>query len=279
MKTRCAMLAIVALAVAMPHLLAAQEFEGMVKSRSVVVGQDALYQRLGDDLYGEESEAVAEKLFAVPVEQLLNGDDAEIEEQVVYFKSGKLRAETSSPDGPMYVIVDYSEGTTLLVFPATRSYMRMTRQDMEEAQERAQGMMAQLGIKPGEDGEDEDASKPQVRALGQTAVVNGVETRAYQVSGEYEVVRGWCAADRMGLLGTLRHLTAQLAMMAGEEPDAATSEIGELLFEYGIPIRTQTLSMDEFEYRVEDVLEIAQQRVPDSLFQVPPGYTEQRMPF
>ncbi len=287
---------------ALPHVLSGQAFEGVVKQRTIEVDENGLY----DLLYGEADEEPEfeseeewlryslDKLAAIPVERLASGnvDGADVETITTYVKGGKVRSEVTGSAGQGYVIYDVASGTTWMVNPADRSYIRYTLEEVEaatkEAQKQAEEALAKMGIDMEEieqRAEEMDAQEMDeemevgvtVTSLGKTQEINGILASGYEAHTDEGMAVGWCAQDDQGIMETMKELM-QLSGFEEDEDDSGPS-MDELLCKDRLPVLVQTFTPGGFgvSFSVEEILSIERTGVSDEQFVIPEGYTEKSL--
>lgn len=264
--------------------LAAQQFEGVLKHRTISLPEGAVSMLLGDEDEGEEvteaNEAawkrrVAARIFAIPADQILASvrsgqmEDATLEETTMHIKGAKIRGEGFGGDSPIsYSITDADVGTFIIVSDAQKAYWRW---EQPQAAGRAAGPQGPAPRRA--------ASRATIRDFGQTATIHGQSCRAYEVVEENgDIVLGWVTTVRPGLRAALDNFMARMQALSSDEEDAER-DAGDLLWEKGLPVRIQRLSFTGGppSYDIEDILSLEQRPVPASLFAPPAGYTQKSM--
>lgn len=291
MRLEAALLSLTTLLLA-PSLLAGQGFEGVIRQREIEiddVSMQAVYNTFPEFEEADSEEAMAEALFNIPIERVLEtvgqaGEVAETDEMTTYVKGNRIRVESSSAaaEGIEYVIIDMEEGAAYYVMPAQKAYMSFSQADAAEMKRQAEEMMAEMGIDPEEAelmAEEMDAMSEggasSVRPLGQAREINGMRTEAYRVVSDDEVTVGWCAKDEHGLVGSMKELASAMESSFEIEPEESGVDAQELLMEHGIPVLVQTYSWSG--YQISELLEVRREIVSDELFQVPADFTARSM--
>jgi len=265
----------------LPTVVLAQEFEGIIRQRSIHVNleflQDMLWDEEDEPDYSDEAEyyaGQARKLFDLPmarIESMAATGEADITHSTVHVKGSRLRISGAS-EAEGYMVYDLESGTFRLVNPQERTYLEYSRADMEEQQRRTQQMMAQFGADMAEmetemdDGSD-GGRRPE--ALGRSEVINGFQTAAYEVRANGQFGRGWCAADDSRLVQSFEALAAQAASFEDEEEG---SDLEDLLCEGQLPIRVHTFDPSLGDYGIDEIVAIDRTSVSDELFAIPAGY-------
>jgi hypothetical protein len=242
-------LAVLALLLA-PALATAQDFEGVIKARTVEVEGDAL----NDVLYGSDVEEpefddeqawmrwTANQLFDIPVEQFVNAG-AEAMSTTLYIKGTKVRVDTEGGEGGMgWMMMDITEKAFYLVYPAQGFYVAYTQEEVEamakEMEARTQAMMEEMGIdmeemereaaEAEEEGFEMDemmAGMPlTINALGQSEDINGFPSEAFEAFKGDEYGMAWCSSRDSGLIKTIEDLMENAAFMEEEDEDDMTYE-------------------------------------------------------
>lgn len=246
------------LALAAPAV--AQDFEGTVTTRSITADVEVLRAATG---------GAPSAILALPLEELLQLPDVEVQQFTHYLKGSKFRSQPQgeSEDAP-YVIVDYGRGVFQTVQPSERTYIEWTRQDIEQVQADMMGQgPRQLLERPGK--------RPSIRATGETRMIRGVRCAGYEVRTDEQLVVAWVTADHAGALRAFQGFMREVERM-NPRREVREIEPAELFMERGLPMLTQDLGLyaDEAdgEYDVEEVLTIEAQPLPDGLFEPPAGY-------
>jgi len=271
MRPRQMFMLATALGLATPPLLLAQQFEGVIKQRSITVSMGVL-EELGFD--------VSEAMFDVPVERLLalqdelGPEDMTVADEEIYIKGSLVRADASDMEGEGYVIIDMDQGVWRMVQPDKQMYIEMTAADLE----RMRGMMAGMG--PEDEGEGE---KPEARDTGLTKTINGMACKAYDVETEEGTTRVWVSQDDVwvsqddgDLVSSFARFSdkiRQMTFMGDDELDPSM-----IVAQHGFPVLVQTLPHDTYSmYEVEVVVSVERRPVPDEMFAIPAGLQKRTM--
>ncbi len=251
-----------ALVLTAPPLVLAQQFEGVIKQRSISISMAAL-EGLEFDL--------AEAMFDVPVEQLLalqdelGPEDMTVTNEEIYIKGSMVRADASDIEGEGYVIIDMDQGVWRMVQLDKQMYIEMTAADLD----RMRGMMAGMG--PEEEGE-----KPEARDTGLTKTINGMDCKAYDVETEEGITRVWVSQDDGDLVSSFTRFSdkiQQMTFMGDDELDPSM-----IVAQHGFPVLVQTLPHDTYSmYQVEEVVSVERRQLSDELFTVPAGLQKRTM--
>ncbi|HSG50140.1 MAG TPA: hypothetical protein VLA43_20105 [Longimicrobiales bacterium] len=290
MNVRHALAAILLATALLPASATAQRFEGVVRQRTIEVDEQGLFDVLYDenveepDFDSEEAwlRYTADRLFAIPPERWIGGEDAMTEEATLHVKGDRIRSDISGPEGKMTFILNGATGQVWIVNHAGRFYITYSMEEMEAATER---MLEEMGIDPEEAREmdalmNQDGSGPlTVRATGESRDLNGFRAAEYEASGVGRYARGWCATDDAGLRRAMEGLMGGLSMMEDEDEDSpgggdlATEVCGER-----VPVQVQAFTSGySNSYRFEEILGLEQTAVSDDLFRVPEGYAQRRL--
>jgi len=282
-------------------LLPASAQDFVLEQRQIRVEHDALYELLGDDLYGESDTEIARRLFSMPIEEFLQSDgrDVEVTSSIVYFKGNFVRMG----DDTQYSIVNMETGTVQYVNAQERSYMEWTQEDsrdMEaqlEAQMEASGysaedlermrqeIMEEAGVSEedmdeyeeeyGEEYGDDDDDGEAI-GNGKTAEINGRSATSHE-SRDYGVVTvTWCSPDDTALFERFKTMAESSALQMMDEEDGGQDDV---ICEDGLPVREQTYHSVEKFYMIDDMLSVSEESLSDELFRVPAEFTKQEMPF
>jgi len=303
MRIRASILLSTIAALALPLSAFPQSFEGIVKQRTIEVGEYGLSELLYDD-EGEEPDFETEvewlrysanKLFSLPTDRLLSsGEGADWQEITLYVKGSKVRYDQAGEDGGGYMIMDAESQTTWMVIPSERSFIKWTAEEAqaaaEDAAREAEEMMVRMGLDPEElraqaeamgETDEEDGGvggAPTVRSLGRTEDINGFRASAYEAASGEEIALGWCAEDASGLLGTMEMLAKQAGMNEEEDVPGSGPDTQELVCRDKLPVKVQVYSPSRMNaYVMEEIVSIQATSVSDARFQIPDGYTEKKL--
>jgi hypothetical protein len=286
-----------AIVLVLPGLAFPQDFEGVIRDRTVELDDEVLYDLLWADAEEEpefESEVewlryTAELLFQIPMERILanaNGDEAET---TMWVKGNKVRlADSRAGSGGSYALFDIETMTATMVMPGTRSYIQYTPEEVETA---TREMMASMGIDPDEVAAMEDYEfeygddmegginlDPTVRPLNRTDEVNGLQASAFQAEAGQEIGLGWCTEDFTGMRAAMARMAAQMDELDADEVSDGGPSVEDLLCEDALPVRVQVLIFDAMvgglRYSVNETLSVERTSVDDGLFAIPEGYTQ-----
>ena len=262
------------------------DFEGVLKWQTIVVPQDAL-----GEIVGAGATKDADKIFAVPIDKVKAAKGAQVHESTIYVKGSKVRADISGP-GPEkggYVITDVDQGTSKMVMPKQKKYIEWTKVDMEKMGKRMEAMrkamqerLANLppeqrkqveGMMKGMTGPSSE-TKPEVKALGKTETINGMQTTGYEVKTADETAVGWVTKDHQDLMQTFAKMQKSQERMLPPNHRGGKN-VRAVLAEQGLPVRVQVL--DPMQYHIDELREIKQESVAADQFEVPAGYKKSTM--
>jgi hypothetical protein len=265
-------------ALAAPTIGWADGFEGTLKFRTFSVPVDELK---GLTAGGSTD---TEKVYAIPMDKLLAVPGVKPQESSIQVKGSRIRANTGAHDAGSYIIMDLDQGTMWMVLPEQKKYVEWTKADMKaltdkmaemqkQMQERMAGMppeqrkqmeamMKNLSGAPGS-----TPPKPQVRALGKTQTINGMQTSAYEVRVGDETAVGWVSPDQQDLQRTFKNLREGEAKMMSNNAGAG---IQSALANSGLPVRLQ--KVDQGGYHVEELVDVQRAPMGADLFAVPAGF-------
>jgi len=307
MNAKWWLLGLLGLSLSLPHGLAAQTFEGVVKQRNVTVEGEALF----NIMYGGEEEEpefdseaewlryAANKLFQVPIAQFRQEgmEGVEVEELTMQIKGTKIRLD-SGPDAGWFMIYDVGGGQVWMVNPAGQYYVSYSMDEMaaaaEAAAKEAEEAMAAMGIdveemqrqaaeyEAGEMEAEDDmgGAPPTVKNLERTETINGFRASAFEAMVGDQVGLGWCAEDQQGLQATMKKIGEMAGAMEEEEDEGSDASVEDLLCEDRVPVRIQTFSLSMGMggmYSLDEVVSIEETSVSDDVFQVPSGYTKKSL--
>jgi len=245
------------MAVAMPSMAFAQQFEGVVKQRTISVEKYAL-----EDGGFDMSEAI----FDVPTERILAlREELEadgvmtVEETQMYIKGNLIRTDMETEDGPAYVTMDLEQGIIRMFQPNERMYIEWTKEDME----RMKAMVPDMG------GASEQ-SEP--RETGLSKSINGMSCVAFDIDMDDGVTRVWVSKDNAQLVKAFAGLMESISSMGMDEEETDGSA---LVAKHGFPVLMLRLDYDM--YTIEETLSVDRQSVSDDLFTPPAGYKKMTM--
>jgi hypothetical protein len=257
MQTKRLSTLLTVLAVAMPSLAFAQDFEGVVKQRTLSIESYALEDKGFD---------VSEAIFDVPLERILAlRDELEadgtmmVEEATVYVKGNMIRSDMETEEGPAYVTMDLEKGIIRMFQPTEEMYIEWTKEDME----RMKAMMPNMG------GASE---QPEPRETGLSKSINGMNCVAYDMETEEGATRVWVSKDNAQLVKAFAGLMESVSSMTMDEEDTDPSA---LVAKYGFPVLMLRLGYDT--YSIEETLSVNRESVSDDLFTPPAGYKKMTM--
>ena len=282
-----------AIVLVLPGLAFPQDFEGVIKDRTVELDDEGLYGLLWGDAEDEpefETEVewfrhTAELLFQIPMERILANASGDEAETTMWVKENKVRvADTRAGSGGGYALFDIETMTTTMVMPGTRSYIQYTPEEVEAA---TRGMLESMGIDPDDVAEMEDYEfdmegevnlESTVRPLNRTDEVNGLQASAFQAEAGREIGLGWCAEDFTGMRAAMARMAAQMDQLDADEESDGGPSVEDLLCEDALPVRVQVLIFDAMvgglRYSVNEMLSVERTSVDDGLFAIPEGYTQ-----
>ncbi len=265
-----------------PELAAAAGFEGTVKSRTISVAVERLAT-----LIGEQAARDPQKVFAIPMDQLLAqkdtaGSGVEVREVTISVKGSKVRADGVGRERDGYVVMDADGRSARMVMPGKKQYVEWTTADVQALGEKMsaaqKAMQERIAEMPPQQRRQMEAMmqrlpgaqtgepKPQARPLGKTLTINGMRTTAYEVREGAETTTGWVTRDQPELLRTFKALRDNEEKMMPSVAGGARAALAE----HGLPVRVQTL--DQRQYRIEEIVEVQRQPVAAELFAVPDGF-------
>jgi len=245
----------------------AQEFEGVITTRQVTLGDRALSMLLDpDSLEAERIDYRA--VFALPMDRIFelagrSNNDISVDSLVYSMKGTQLRVSGDVGDEmPGYAILDFGAGTFQLVQPAEEMYIELTREDFETYK----------SMIP----ESEPEAKPslQARPLGQTKQINGLECSAYEIESDEWITVAWVTTELGDLVDAFVEFESRMKAM-GMYDEEEDSEVFSLVAEHGFPVLEQTfLTFGDYgaEYEITEIQNVERRSLPADLFAVPSDY-------
>jgi hypothetical protein len=205
MKATLTLLAPMILAV--PSAAIAQQFEGVVKQRTISVQKYALEDR-GFDISEALFDVATERILALREELEADGVMT-VEETEVYIKGNLIRTDMATEERPVYATMDLDQGI-----------MRMVQPNEHVA----------------------ETSEP--RATGQTRTINGMTCVAYDIETDDGTTRVWVSKDNAQLVKAFAGLMESVGAMSMEEDETDESM---LVAKYGFPVLMLRLGYDMYE--------------------------------
>jgi hypothetical protein len=260
-----------------PTIGRADGFEGTLKFRTINVPVDQLKSLTGGS-------TDAEKVYAIPMDKLLAAPGVTPRDTSIQVKGSRVRANTGGHDPDSYVIMDIGQGTSWIVMPSQKKYIEWTKADMKALTDKMAGMQKQMQERmasmPPEQRKQMEAMmknlpgvqgstppKPQVRALGKTETINGMQASAFDVRIGDQSAIGWVTQDQKDLQHTFKNLREGEEKMMSHKPGEG---IQSALADKGLPVRVQ--KVDHGDYRVEELVAIQRTPMAADLFTVPAGF-------
>jgi len=209
----------------------------------------------------------------------------------VQIEATRMRTEMAGPDGAINVtIFDGSKQVLYIVDPARKTYMEMTKADVDRMSAQLQGsaaqMQAQLETLP-------PAQRAQMEAMmkGVQFTRTGSDTVGRWTCDKYDLTIGGqklgdvCMVNRaalgfaatdfdvMGQMGVF--YSAMATLMPNQLPGVSGfDQRGSSDF----PVRTVIMMGQGQPVMTTEVIEAGRRTFPDSLFAVPAGFTKQDLP-
>jgi hypothetical protein len=242
---------------ALPTVAMAQQFEGVIRQRTISVETYALEDR-GFDMSDAIFDVATERILALREE--LEADGAmTVEEIEVFIKGNQIRTDMETGEAPGYATIDLDQGIMQMVYPSEQMFMEWTKADME----RMRAMMPDMG----------DASQPgEPRATGQTRMINGMTCVAYDIATDEGTTRVWVSNDNAQLAKAFAGLLETVSAMEMEEGETDESM---LVAKYGFPVLMLRLGYDTYE--IEETISVNPQPLRNDLFTAPTGYKKMTM--
>jgi len=245
----------------------AQEFEGVITTRQVTLGDRALSMLLDPDAL--EAERIDYRaVFALPMDRILelagqSNNDISVDSLVYSVKGTQLRVSGDVGDEmPGYAILDFGAGTFQLVQPAKGMYIELTREDFETYK----SMIPES--------EPEAKRSLQARPLGQTKQINGLECSAYEIESDEWITVTWVTTELGDLVDAFVEFESRMKAM-GMYDEEEDSEVFSLVAEHGFPVLEQTfLTFGDYgaEYEITEIQNVERRSLSADLFAVPSDY-------
>ncbi len=229
-------------------IVAAQQFEGVVTTKTLRLSSDIVTEQAGED-----QDKAREKLSALTIDQLVRLG-AEVDSQQMQVKGTRMRSAVGDMPGmgAGYMLMDVGTGMIQIVMPAQRSYTEASLRDKAPPEQ------------------EEESDQPEIEPLGRTQVIGGLRCTGYRVTEADGVSIVWTTTDP-----AFRNMF-QTQMRIADDDDAGVKRIRSLFARYGYPVMTQQVEEDG-SYRVE-LWSLEQRRQPDSLFAIPAGFRKTTVP-
>jgi hypothetical protein len=256
----------------------AQDFEGQFVQRVTRVDPNGIYEVLGEAMYADDVDAVAEAIMDLSPDDLMSRDFVEVEDLRVFVKGDVMRVQINTggePEG--YQLLNSSTGTSWMVNVPEKSYLEFTKQAADEMVQKTKEMMEQMGVDPDqmEEYAEQMTGAGTTESTGRTSNVNGRTATAYRYNDDQTVAIGWCAADDSGFIAAMAKRVTEGAFADAEadREDQAGFECpdGEL------PARTLTYDRYGESLEIDDLLSIDTGSLPDALFKVPAGFEKKSL--
>ncbi len=260
--------AVVVLGLGLPSGAAAQEFEGVITTRQITLGDRALSMLL-DPVDFEAERIDYRAVFALPMDRILelagqSDSDIGIDLLTYSMKGTQLRVSGDLGDEmPGYAILDFAAGTFRLVQPAEKMYLELTQEDFETYK----------AMTPEPEPESPGISL-QARPTGETKEINGMQCSAYEIETDASITLAWVTSELEDLVGAFVEFESKMKEMGmfDEEDD---SEIFSLVAEHGFPVMEQTfLTFGDYavEYEIMEILNVERKALSADYFAVPSDY-------
>ena len=285
-----------------PVALTGQSFEGVIRQRTIEVGENELVE-LMDDLYAPDQDEpdfdseeewiayVASRLFDVPIERFVADRLGEVTEVTTWVKGNRFRSDISAVSELGYTILDGESGEMFMVNPDERWYVRMSKEEMDAMVEDAMRQMAaEMGIdleemrRMTEEMEmemDMGAAPSRIRDLGETRQVAGMRGAGREAVSSEEAVRAWCAVQNPDFADALATFAEQMGFDEDDMEDEGGPALEDLACEDKLPLLVQTYmpygGMGGGSYSIDEYVSFEETSVDDDVFEIPDGYEEKSM--
>ncbi len=278
----------------------AQEFE--IKQRIIEFPSDSLGLLLdSDSLDPQELKKMSQKLFALPVEEMLRKSSTqavtpEVSNNTFYVSGKRIRVDTMQEEGKMTSIVLLDEGKVYNLFWANKQYMELSIDTIKQMQSQASEALKKLPSME----EAMEKLPPEVRAqmlasLGKTKLdSNGVKITK---TGRSTSINGFGCEEYLAEMqtGSAQLFVSQeypelrksfdLFMEAfpgfeGREEQATERVLKEI--PNGWPILMKELEFAplgmEFSFDVTEILSVEKKDLPADMFRVPTEFMKVASP-
>ena len=267
--TRVCFLLVGAATVARPS--STQAFQGVVTLRTI--------RAHAADL-AEDEQANADKILAIPVEQILakvrSGElTARTDTLVFELKGSKARSGTTARAGSheMYSVGDFQTGVFRVVVPEQRAYSEFTREDLKKMMEGLKKAANEVGA-----ADPTAASAIKVEPLGATKTIAGFRCTSYRWTSGGTVGIAWLTKDLMDAASAfvrMGELTPGGEAKGGANPWAPFAK-------FGFPCLTQQLETEEggtpSGYEISELVSVDRRAPADDRFVVPAGFRKMTVP-
>lgn len=260
--------AVTILELGLPLSVGAQEFEGVITTRQVTLGDRALSLLLDPAIL--EAEPIDHSaVFALPMAEILElasqpDSDVGIDSLVYSMKRTQLRVSGDLGDEmPGYAILDFGAGTFRLVQPAERMYLELTREDFETYK----AMVAEPEPEP-------STLSLKASPTGATKLINGMHCSAYEIETDAAITLAWVTPELEDLVGAFVEFESRMKEMGMFDTEDET-EIFSVVAEHGFPVMEQTfMTFGSYavEYEIMEILSVERKPLSAELFTVPSDY-------
>lgn len=160
-----------------------------------------------------------------------------------------------------------------MVNPMERSYVEFSPEDAEEAEKKAEEMMARFGLDPedlaGEEESGDAGGSVSVTDLDEVRTIHGFDTRGFRASSPEAYGEAWCSEAGSDLVVSLEKLAERTNDMNEEGQDVALED--EMCSD-GLPVLSKTFHPYANMFEVSEILAVEAGAQDPGLFQVPDGY-------
>ncbi len=259
-------------------------FEGVIEWRDIRVAGAGLAKLSAEGKDPREVLALAPQSLLADCEPR----GCEVERTTIYVKGTKMRVEGDvGEEQGEYMIGDLEKGTFWMVSPGKKRYVEWTRSDARAVERKVEEMKRILAEQlkamnlPAEQmrqieaatGKTKAGPEPQLHPLDREATINGFAARGYEVKAGDELTHAWVTQDLGEVARTVRAWTEGMRDL--ERGKDAGDQVEALLLERGLPVRVQTLRVNQ--YDVEDLVSVEKREVDDALFAEPAGFRKMTM--
>jgi hypothetical protein len=251
--------------------LVAQNFEGIIVSKTTIVrsamsGQTDMMKNLMKDLPQDKKEA-AEKMMADLPSQGSEGPSATEEfMQTIYLKNGKMCIESDAEEAPE-ILIDFNSGIIRNIMHDKKAYMEMNIDEISEQMKSIQSKMQQAGLQTTEE------QKAEIKKTGKKQKINGFLCEQYvrnegDETSEYWITKEVTFQDLFG--------SDSKYMKTVEKMISMDKKAGKEYFDLGgYPVRI--IEKDPQSTTTTETMKIEKTKVADSKFIVPENYKKMSM--
>ncbi|OGC02414.1 hypothetical protein A2V82_02180 [candidate division KSB1 bacterium RBG_16_48_16] len=252
-------------------MLVAQNFEGVIVSKTTVVrsataGPMDMMKNLMKNMPQDQKEA-AEKMMADMPSQG-SGGPSEREEfmQTIYLKNGKMCIESEAEDAPE-ILIDFNSGIVRNVMHDKKAYMEMNIDELSEQMKSIQSKMQQAGL------QTDEGQQAEIKKTGKKQKINGFTCEQYVRDEGDETSEYWMTKDVtfQDLFGSDSKYMKTVEKMMSMDKMAGKGyyDLG------GYPVLI--IEKDPHSTTTTETMKIEKTKVADSKYKVPENYKKMTM--